>query len=167
MKTLIALLCSLTAAIAATPVEPNNLPDEAVAALKTGTKFLLFSLEPEIDRDILAPKPKPEESHHGFKILGSTELVDATSRSSAVAAITDAVRDFNGVLAKCFEPRHSVRVIADNGTTYDFVACFQCHQIYVYRGKERIDTAGMTGSQKRLDDLLVKAKVPLAKGYSK
>ena len=166
MKSLVAVLCLLTAALPAAPVKSNNLPDEAVAAFKTGTKFVLFSLEPPITRDPEKPQLKPEEGHHGFAIFGSTELADAPSRASAVAAITDAVRGFDGLLALCFEPRHSLRVIAANGTTYDFVTCFECHQVYVYRGKKRIGTAGMTGSQKRLDDLLVAAKIPLAKPAS-
>ena len=168
----------------ATAVVPNDLPAEVVAALKTGTKFVLFSLEPpvtsveephlkpgmskdqevkELQRAIKELKLNPSEGHHGYTILGSTELADAAAQASAIAAITDAVRGFDGTLAACFEPRHSLRVIAANGTRYDLVACFECRQVYVYRGDTRIGTAGMTGSQKRLDDLLVTAKIPLAK----
>ncbi len=165
MKALLSLLYLITAALAAAPVKSNDLPAEAVAAFKTGTKFVLFSLEAPIT-SVTEPQLKPGEGHHGYRILGSTELADAPSRASAFAAITDAVRGFDGLLAACFEPRHSLRVTAANGATYDFVACFECHQVYVYRGKERIGTAGMTGSQKRLDDLLVAAKIPLAKPAS-
>lgn len=164
MKAMIGILYLVSVAFAATATE--QLPNEAVAALKTGKKFILFSLEPPSDRKLGAPEPKPEQSHHGFRILGSTELADTEARVSAIAAITDAVRHFDGALAACFEPRHSLRVIAANGTTHDFVACFECHQVYVYRGDNRIGTAGMTGSQKQLDDLLIRAKVPVAKFYS-
>ncbi len=187
MKALLALLCSLTAAFAAAPVKSNDLPAEAVAALNNGTKFVLFSLEPpittitepqlrpnmtdeqkqkELERFAKELKLKPDEGHHGYKILGSTELADARSRASAVAAITEAVRGFDGAVADCFEPRHSLRVVTANGTTYDFVACFECRQVYVYRDRTRIGTAGMTGSQNRLDDLLIVGKVPLAKPAS-
>jgi hypothetical protein len=187
MKILLALLCAFTTTFAAAPDKSNALPGEALAALKTGTKFVLFSLEPpvtaikdpeitpEMTRDQVQKeferfhremKLNPEEGHHGYKILGSTELADAGMRASAIAAITDAVRDFDGIVAKCFEPRHSLRVRAANGATYDFVVCFECHQVYVFRGKKRIGTAGMTGSQKRLDDLLVAAKIPLAQPTS-
>ena len=185
MKAVLTLLYLLTAALASASV--NELPAEAVAALKSGTKYVLFSLEPpsasgkepqlnpkmtaeevakELERFAAEVRLKPEEGHHGYKILGSSELIEAASRASAVSAITDAVRDFHGGVALCFEPRHSLRVVSAEGTTYDFVACFECSQVAVYRGKERIGLAGMTGLQKPLDDLLTAAKVPLAKPAS-
>lgn len=166
MKTFAILLCLLTTSFAAAPARPNALPAEAVSAIKTGTKFVLFSLEPPSAPDFKVPDPKTEENHHGFKILGSIELADAPSRASAVAAIVDAVRAFNGGVAACFEPRHSLRVISASGITYDFVACFECASIRVYRGNESIGDAGITGSQKRLDDLLLREKIPLAKPHS-
>ncbi len=163
MKTILALLCSLTCVFAGIPFTPKSLPAEAVAALKSGTKFILFSLDPPIVGAPEAPELKPEENHHGFKILGSVELVDAPSRASAIAAITNAVRNYNGNAAGCFEPRHSLRVITAAGVTYDFVACFECAGLQIYRGEEGLAGTGMTGSQKPLDDILTKAKIPLAK----
>ncbi len=163
MKAILCLLCLLTSVFARVPFTPNTLPVEAVTALKTGTKFILFSLDPPSFRDPKPPELKPAESHHGFKILGSTELLDAPSRASAIAAITDAVRNYNGVAAGCFNPRHSLRVITAAGVTYDFVACFECAGLQVYRGEEGLASTGLTGSQKRLDDFLTKANVPLSK----
>src|SRR5678815_3226080 len=102
MKVLFALLCLLTVASPAdtkksnelpvAAVKPNQLPVEAATALKTGTKFVLFSLEPPIsvalpqitpdmtdqqkrkeeERYLKETKLDPEKSHHGYKILGST-----------------------------------------------------------------------------------------------
>ena len=81
---------------------PNKLPDEAVEALKSGVKFILFSLDPPITFEAEREKLKPEQNHHGFKILGSTELVNAETKSNAITSLTDAVRDFNGNGAGCF-----------------------------------------------------------------
>lgn len=163
MKIILALFCLFTSAFASVPFTPNSLPAEAVTAMKTGARFILFSLDPPSFGVPKTPELKPVESHHGFKILGSTELVDVTSRASAVAAITNAVRNYNGVAAGCFNPRHSLRVITATGVTYDFVACFECAGLQVYRGEEGLASAGLTGSQKGLDDLLTKANITLSK----
>jgi hypothetical protein len=145
------------------PQPPNKLPDEAVEALKSGVKFILFSLEPPItiedDKEVL----KPEQKHHGFKILGSTELVNAVTKDSAIASITEGVKKHTSEGSGCFLPRHSLRVTAANGKIYDFLTCFQCTKIEVYVGDKRIGGAGIVGSQKPLDDILTAAKIPLAK----
>lgn len=106
---------------------------------------------------------KPEQKHHGFKILGSTELVNADTKNSAINSITDAVKNFNGTGAGCFFPRHSLRVVTSKRIIYDFVTCFHCVQIAVYSGEKQIGGAGIVGSQKPLDDILTAAKIPLAK----
>ena len=141
----------------------KRLPDEIIDALASPKKVILFSLEPEIVRPFDAPQPKPDESHHGFKILGSTELVEESPRTAAVEAITKAVAAFDGEMARCFEPRHSLRVTTTKGATYDLVVCFQCDQLRIYRGEKNIGSVGLTAPSKALDDLLARAKVPLAK----
>ena len=70
-------------------------------------------------------------------------------------------------LAFVSEPRHSVAYrVGPTARPTTLSLVFECHQVYVYRGRKRIGTAGMTGSQKRLDDLLAAAKIPLAKPAS-
>jgi hypothetical protein len=56
-----------------------------------------------------------------------------------------------------------VRVVMANGAIFDFVICFECHQVCVYRGDKKIAKVGITGSQKRLDDILTGAGIPLAR----
>jgi hypothetical protein len=144
--------------------EGNCLPVEFLAALAAPKKVTLFSLEPEIDRPIEAQPPKPHESHHGFKVLGSTELAQEAPRTAAIDAIKKAVAAFDGTMARCFEPRHSLRVLTDKGVTYDLVVCFQCDQLRMYRDAKELGTVGVTASSKALDDLLTRANVPLPKG---
>ena len=141
----------------------NGLPDEIVSAFASAKKVTLFSLEPEIDRPFDAPRPKPDEGHHGFKILGSMELAEGAPRTAAIEAIKKAVASFDGAMARCFEPRHSLRVLTEKGITYDLVVCFQCDQLRIYKGDKNIGGAGLTGSSKVLDELLAKANVPLSK----
>jgi hypothetical protein len=141
---------------------PNKLPDDAVEALKSGVKFILFSLEPFPPSEEMETL-KPEQKHYGFKILGSAELLNVDTKNSAIASITEAVKNFNGGSALCFSPRHSLRAISSKGKIYDFVTCFECRQIYVCSERKVIGRAGITGTQKPLDDILTAAKIPLAK----
>lgn len=182
MKIFAVIACILVSSVLASPPEnpspaqiiqspgsqgyvrpPNKLPDETVEALKSGVKFILFSLDPPITGEAEKENRKPEENHHGFKILGSTELVNAETKTSAIVSLTDAVSNFGGTGAGCFIPRHSLRVITSKGEIYDFVTCFECSQIEVYLGEKRIGGAGISGSQERLDEILTAAKIPLAK----
>lgn len=142
---------------------PNKLPDEAIEALNSGVKFVLFSLEPPITTEVEKEQLKPEQKHHGFKILGSTELVTAVTRDSAITSITEGVKKHTTAGSGCFLPRHSLRVTAANGKIYDFLICFQCTKIEVHAGDTSIGGADIVGSQKPLDDILTAAKIPLAK----
>lgn len=106
---------------------------------------------------------KPEQKHHGFKTLGSIELVNAEAKNSAISTLTEAVKNSDGGSAMCFSPRHSLRAITSKGKIYDLVTCFECSQIVVYSGENRIGGAKITGTQKPLDEILTAAKIPLAK----
>ena len=141
---------------------PNKLPDDAVEALKSGVKFVIFSLEPLLPSGE-EERLKPEQKHHGFKILGSTELVNAVNKDSAIASIIEGVKKHTTEGSGCFLPRHSLRVTDSSGKIYDFVTCFQCTKIEVFVGEKTIGGAGIVGSQKPLDDILTAAKIPLAK----
>lgn len=146
---------------------PNKLPDEAAEALKSGVKFILFSLEPPMTREEANEELKPEQNHHGFKILGSTELADAGTKNTAISTLTDAVRNSDGGSAMCFSPRHSLRAITSKGKIYDLLTCFHCNQIWIFSGEKRIGEVKINGTQKPLDDILSGAQIPLAKPSSR
>ena len=60
---------------------------------------------------------------------------EADARKNLVAAFEKGVADNKGIAAKCFNPRHGIRVTQD-GKTADFVICFECSQFDVYSGPE-------------------------------
>jgi hypothetical protein len=65
--------------------------------------------------------------------------------------------------AKCFLPRHGIRVTAD-GKTIDLVICFECSWIYIYYGDKdgpHVTTSG--GPQPAFDKVLKDNGVPLPK----
>lgn len=161
VKILLVFLSFLVAAVAAEP-KKNALPAEAEEALRNGSKFILFSIEPGLP-EAAKPGDKPIEYHHGHKVLGNMELAVGASQAAAVQSVQEAIKNHNGVKARCFIPRHSLRVVAQSGRIYDFVICFECSGLEVYRGQKRIASLGITGSQQALDRLLKSAKVPLAK----
>lgn len=133
----------------------NNLPTEAAQALQAPTQVILYSLEPW-ERTTARGK-----NLHGYKILGRTTL-DPKQTQIAVAAFQTAVSGWDGMLAMCFDPRHALQVTS-NGKTYDFLLCYACHQLYVYRGEKLLAGIGASGSSKALNSLLTAAKIPLSK----
>src|SRR5205823_5455268 len=82
---------------------------------------------------------------NGFRVLGQTTITDSDGRRQVAAAVKHAVRDFNGELAACFNPRHGLR-LADNAATYDFVICYECNQLRIYSANQFFPGLGITGS---------------------
>ena len=129
------LLCNsffIAAAVALTSVRPavaaeNRLPADVVKALAKAETFELLSLSPEE-----LEKP-PEGAFHRWRVLGRTSVKDVDVRKRLVTAVEKGVAEATGP-AKCFDPRHGVRVTR-GGTTTDLAICFHCRQLYVYRGE--------------------------------
>jgi hypothetical protein len=132
----------------------NVLGAEAQQALHSGKHAVLYSLEP------WSNPTKKVGRLHGFEILGQSKL-SSTQESSAVAAFDAAIAGFNGATAACFDPRVAIRIQA-NGHTYDFLLCYSCHQLEVYRDNESLPGIGAAGSPKALNELLASLNVPLS-----
>jgi hypothetical protein len=134
----------------------NKLPDAARKALEEAKELELYSLDPT------SREEKPKDAFHDWKVLGKTTLKKDDAKSAA-AAVLQGVADSKGIAANCFDPRHGVRVTDADGTTYDFVICFQCLQVKVYAGgKELAGALTAESPQPKLDKLLKDAGVPLA-----
>ena len=170
MKTILLSLFSVVALVASAFADEKSLedfyrlPQDAVDALNTGTKFELYSIEP----GPLSLKPKhlkPEEDFYGFKMLGHVALTDPKKRSIAVGVVMDAIHhsDFHR-MAMCFFPRHALQVTA-NGRIFDFVICYQCGQIKLYEKGAVVAAIGIPESPQgsaALNKLLSDAGIPLA-----
>jgi hypothetical protein len=137
----------------------NSLPEEAAKVLKHPSNAVMYSLEPWSPRDgddFVAPLGRL----HGYVILGHASL-DAHESDSGAKAIERAIQDYDGTIAACFDPRHALRIVANNHV-YDFLICYACHQLEVYRDDERIASLGAIGSTRALNSLLVQHLVPLS-----
>jgi hypothetical protein len=127
----------------------RDLPKEVREAFAKAESFELYSLDP-------GKRVTEDEGFHGWTILGKITLKDDAARSVREAVHAGA-KDSDGRVAKCFIPRHGLRL-----GTMDLVICFECLQGYVYRGGEQVDSFLTTGAPaKILNKALTDAGVPL------
>ena len=134
-----------------------EIPRDAKAALEKATEWELYSLDPEHQKD------PPKDGFHGWKVLGKTTVKDADTRKALLAALDKGAMDNDGTVARCFDPRHGIRV-KDGDKTIDLVICFECYQVKVFTGdKHAGDFLTTRSPQPALDKVLTDAKVPLPK----
>ena len=151
----VALALLLAAALSCAEGKKNKVPDDVKAALDKADTFELYSLDPGKGEAV-------KDGFHGWKVLGKTTVKDADTRKQIVAALAKGAEENDGRAAKCFEPRHGIRVIRDGKTT-DLVICFACLQVRTYQGDK--DGAGFlttASPQATFDKMLKAADVPLA-----
>jgi hypothetical protein len=110
--------------------DPHAIPASAKAILEAATRLELLSLQPT------APDDQSKDDFHGWKVLGTKAVEDEKTREELVEVFEHGVAEYKGGPAKCFNPRHGIRV-KDNGTTVDFVICFECFQVRLYTTGEK------------------------------
>jgi hypothetical protein len=132
----------------------NKIPDDLRAMLEKADQFELLSLNPD------ETKEKPKDGFHGWQVLGKTTVKDAEARKKLFAALEKGVAENKGEVARCFNPRHGIRVTHD-GKTADLVICFECLQVKAFAGDRRHDFLVTPSPQPTFDAVLKEAKVPL------
>jgi hypothetical protein len=136
--------------------EDNKLPSEAADVLHASSKIILYSLEP------WSLATTNDNTLHGYKILGQVTL-DGKDAATAITAFESSIlKKKRHFTVLCFDPRHALRVMV-NAQTYDFLLCYACGYLYVYRGDKIIATLDAGGSPNVLNALLTAAKIPLSK----
>lgn len=134
----------------------SKIPENARSALDKADEFELLSLDPDRKQE------ESEDDFHGWKVLGRTQIKDADTRAKVVAALKKGVGENDGIVARCFNPRHGIRATYE-GETVEFVICFECFQVLVYAGEKGDGSFLTTASpQPVFDDVLREAGVPLA-----
>jgi hypothetical protein len=129
-----------------------GMPLGAWYALNNADRYELLSLHPYLS----------EPEYYGHEILGQTVVADVTMRDRLNEALQAGVRGSEGRVKSCFNPRHGIRVTHD-GVTTDFVICFECRQVQVWRGNQQIAFFLVSDSpQTVFDEVLKSAGVPLA-----
>ena len=118
------LLPLLFASLLALPAASNaaeTLPPDIIAAFRSATRVLLYSLDPANRRH--------GTGFHDFRIVGYTTVEDAATRQYIAAKLPRHV-EAGGGGALCFEPHHGIRLISGR-TVHDLVICYECGHVYI------------------------------------
>ena len=138
----------------------RGMPRAAMRALTDADQYELLSLQPYMGT-ITSPEAPRFYDH---EIIGRTLISDPAVRAKLNDALERGVREIedpNRVRA-CFNPRHGIRVTRA-GLVTDFVICFECRQIHVWRGDTLIASIPTSSSpQSVFDEVFQRAGVPLA-----
>jgi hypothetical protein len=159
MKRYPLIIILMPALILALGCQPGaSLPISASQALTDSASFELLSLNPD-SRD----KHADGAGFQGWSVLGETTIADPVSRAKLIDAFEKGVKQHDGGIAACFNPRHGIRVVSDS-ETHEFVICFECSQVRWYIDGQRADsTILISESPQRVFDAVLKdANVPLA-----
>ena len=142
------LLCGYSGGCAAAP--PGVLRD-----LEKADEFVLYSLDPRRQAE------EPKDGFHGWLVLGRTQITDAGARKKLVAALEQGVREHDGSIAHCFNPRHGIRATRA-GKSVDLVICFECFQVEVFTAGQPDKGFLVSASpQQVFDEALRQADIPL------
>lgn len=120
---------SLALALGCSSAEENQLPPEALRALRGARSLELFALDPT---PLMQGAVPPEKGvFHEYPILGRAVLSDAVQAKALGELVLRGIRESDGTAAACFNPRHGIRVSQD-GRTLDFVICYECLSLSVH-----------------------------------
>jgi len=152
-------LLSLIAVVGCSSGKPASLeslmPDESLNALRFGTDFELYSLDP-INGDI----ESNSDGFQGVTVLGIIQPAQQ-DREKLIDALVVGVDENDGSLVTCFEPRHGIRVTYDN-KQFDFVICFECHRINSYIDDKDSQTIFTSSTPAEVfNAVLLRASIPL------
>jgi hypothetical protein len=114
------LAVCLSIALALPSASRNAIPAPAKAILERADRLEVLSLDPNL-----------HGSFHGYRVLKTVLVTSPDTRKALVSAFEQAVKENQGEMAMCFNPRHGLR--ATNGEKQEeFVICFQCLQVEAY-----------------------------------
>jgi hypothetical protein len=131
--------------------------------LQKSESFELYSLEPARKSDQDGKGVEDKDGFHGWRVLGKTELKDKADRKRLAEALRQGAEDNFGTQAKCFNPRHGIRLKGD-GKVIDLVICFECLQVKVFVDGDSKDGFLTTGEpQQEFDAVLKAADIKLAR----
>ena len=107
-------------AAACTGVQDNRLPAEAEALLRGASSIELLALDP-----MRLPAGATGAQLHGYAITGQATLDDAGQCKQVANLILRGIKESEGMVAACFNPRHGLR-IEHEGKRLELVICFEC-----------------------------------------
>jgi hypothetical protein len=135
----------------------NKIPEPVRQALESAPEFELLSLDPR------QPDEDSPSEFYRRKVIGKIIVKDMALRNRLLAVFDAGVRE-PAEPAKCFDPRHAIRV-RHAGKTFYLTICFHCNQVYVFvddRLNDKYDFLTAKSPLPVFDEELKSAGVPLA-----
>lgn len=90
----------------------------------------VYSLDGTYEKGDSKRKPSGE-MFHDHPVLRKVDIASAQDRTAILAAVKKGIAKSDGTQAKCFWPRHGIR-LTQSGKTIEYVICFQCLQLNEY-----------------------------------
>ncbi|MBL8821288.1 MAG: hypothetical protein JNJ77_01780 [Planctomycetia bacterium] len=154
---------SLTIVLACSSCSDNWKPQELadyLAPISDADKVTLYSIDGK-DPEGSKPSNKGAEKFHGTPVLGTIEIKDSQIREQLVQALLKNMQVEGKAIPACFIPRHGIRA-EKSGKTTDYVICFECYQVEVYRNTMRYKLQVERQPQELLNRLLKEGNIPIA-----
>src|SRR5690242_7905500 len=73
-------------------------------------RLTLYSIDGKRDEPDRTLNQDPEKMFHGYPIMGKVEIDDPKRREALIAAFDRGIARSDGTVAKCFWPRHALRL---------------------------------------------------------
>lgn len=135
--TILALVGCAVAAAAFAWKHRHDMPLAASRELENADQYELLSLYPYLSGPLTGPLPSSAEFFYGHWVLGRTLVGDPAMRRKLNDALREGAKQSDGRMMACFNPRHAIRVRHGSQVT-DFVICFECRQVEVFRDGKQI-----------------------------
>jgi hypothetical protein len=129
--------------------QPAEFHTSSYDIFKSGEKIIVYSIDPQQASD-----SKPQNGFRGYRILAQAEILDANLRSELKSTLVKGMNQ-NAVAAKCFNPRHGLRV-SSGLRTVDLVICFECSSLEVHSTK-RVSVLSVSNSAEALFDRILRS----------
>ncbi|MBX3399890.1 MAG: hypothetical protein KF873_14190 [Gemmataceae bacterium] len=114
-----------------------------VKVLMSADQMTVYRIDPSTRLKKAAdPEAKPKNDakyFHEYEILAESKVEKAEKRKEIVTFLGKEMHWSEWLRAKCFIPRHGVSV-KSGMENWEFVICFQCAQMHVYRDGESLST---------------------------
>src|ERR1700730_8321568 len=89
------------------PVEQKRIADSLHSLLQPSSRVFLYSVNPPPYKD---SAPSRTEMFHGYQVLGRAEITDTKEKQGLLDALCEGVRNNDGMVMFCFNPRHALRI---------------------------------------------------------
>ena len=146
------LVAAVVAGCGRAPVEGLDASDRLTLYSLDGEGKPIEVLRVPLDENPEETRKKPAEEFHQFPVLGKVEIADAAKRAEIMRAFKQGIERSDGSMAKCFWPRHGIRVTKDKIQS-DYVDLLRMPAVRNARGFNHLDKTDQPRSAATLQQI--------------